>query len=223
MPKNDLERKEAWAAKVLARGEDGATRRERAEGRLPPGQHTVEKLPVLDLGIHPEVQKADWGLEIGGLVEVPLSLDWAALEALPQTEEVSDFHCVTTWSMYDCRWGGVPMSEILDRAKPTAGAKFVFFTSYDGYTTNLPVDALFAPGVVLATSLEGAPLPTRYGGPARVVIPQLYGWKSAKFVKEIEFCAQDKLGYWEKRGYSDTADPWLEERFRGKEIPEGWP
>jgi DMSO/TMAO reductase YedYZ molybdopterin-dependent catalytic subunit len=206
---------------MIAKGQPA--REERAEGRLPPGQHTVETLPVLDLGIHPEIADEDWRLEIGGLVEEPMNLDRAAVEALPQAEDVSDFHCVTTWSKYDCRWGGVPIGEILDRVRPTDEARFVFATSYDGYTTNFSIDALFAPGVFLATHLDGEPLPVRYGGPARLVIPQLYGWKSAKFVKAIEFRANDEPGYWEKRGYSDTADPWLEERFRGKDIPEGWP
>jgi len=220
MPKSYLERKEAWAAKVAAKG-GGVTRVERAEGRLPPGQHAVDKLPVLDLGIHPEISEMDWRLEIGGLVEEPMELDWAGLMALPQAEEVSDFHCVTTWSKYDCRWGGVPMAEILDRVRPADEARFVFLVSYDGYTTNFAIDALFAPGVFLATSLDGETLPARYGGPVRVVVPQLFGWKSAKFVKAIEFRAEDELGYWEKRGYSDTADPWLEERFRGAEVP-GW-
>ena len=204
---------------MVAKG--GAARTERAEGRLPPGQHTVEKLPVLDLGIHPEISKEEWCLGIGGAVEEKLQLDWAALQALPQAEDVSDFHCVTTWSRYDCRWGGVPMGEILDRVRPTDVAKFAFFTSYDGYTTNLPLDALFAPGVFLATSLDGEPLPLRYGGPLRVVIPQLFAWKSAKFIKRIDFREEDELGYWEKRGYSNTADPWLEERFSGEEVP-GW-
>jgi DMSO/TMAO reductase YedYZ molybdopterin-dependent catalytic subunit len=219
MAKSYLERKEAWAAKMIAKG--SAVRSERAEGRLPPGQHTVEKLPVLDLGIHPEISEAEWRLEIGGLVEAPLELDWDGLNALPQGEDVSDFHCVTTWSKYDCRWGGVPMGAILDLVRPKAEAGFVLFTSYDGYTTNLPLGALFAPGVFLAISLDGEPLPVKYGGPARVVLPQLFAWKSAKFIKAIEFRAEDELGYWEKRGYSNTADPWLEERFAGEEVP-GW-
>ncbi len=219
MPKSYLERKEAWAAKMRSRGE--GSRAERAEGRLPPGQHTVEKLPVLDLGIHPEIARDDWRLEVGGLVEEEVELDWAAMSAFPQTEDVSDFHCVTTWSRYDCRWGGVAFGELLDRVRPADGARFVLFTSFDGYTTNLALDALLAPGALLATSLDGEPLPVRYGGPVRALIPQLYAWKSAKFLKRIDFLAEQELGYWEKRGYSDTADPWLEERFRGAEVP-GW-
>ena len=217
MARTYLERKEAWAAKMRS----VPPRTERVEGRLPPGQHTVKELPVLDLGIHPEVATSDWQLEIGGLVEVPLALDWQALMALPQVEITSDFHCVTTWSKYDCCWGGVPMAEILDLVKPTDEARFVLFASHDQYTTNLPVAALFAQDALLATSLDGEALSVRHGGPVRVVIPQLYAWKSAKFINSIEFLAEDVAGYWEKRGYSNTADPWLEERFSGEEVA-GW-
>ena len=217
MARTYLERKEAWAAKMRSL----PARTERVEGRLPPGQHTVKELPVLDLGIHPQVANSDWQLQIGGLVEEPLVMDWQSLMALPQVEMTSDFHCVTTWSKYDCRWGGVPMTEILDLVKPTDQAGFVLFASHDDYTTNLPVAALFAQDVLLATSLDGEPLSVKHGGPVRVVIPQLYAWKSAKFINRIDFLAEDVPGYWEQRGYSNTADPWLEERFSGEEVP-GW-
>ena len=217
MARTYLERKEAWAAKMRSL----PARTERVEGRLPPGQHTVKELPVLDLGIYPEVAAPDWQLQIGGLVESSLTLDWEGLMALPQVDTTSDFHCVTTWSKYDCAWGGVPMAEILDRVKPTDEAGFVLFASHDDYTTNLPVTALFAPDALLATSLDGEPLSVKHGGPVRVVIPQLYAWKSAKFINRIDFLAEDVPGYWEQRGYSNTADPWLEERFSGEEVP-GW-
>ncbi|MCH2060905.1 MAG: sulfite oxidase-like oxidoreductase [Verrucomicrobiales bacterium] len=217
MARTYLERKEAWAAKMRS----VPARTERVEGRLPPGQHTVKELPVLDLGIHPEVAPPDWQLEIGGLVEEPLVMDWEGLMALPQVEITSDFHCVTTWSKYDCGWGGVPMAAILDLVKPKDQARFVLFSSHDDYTTNLPVAALFAGDALLATSLDGEPLSVQHGGPVRVVIPQLYAWKSAKFIRKIDFLAEDAPGYWEQRGYSNTADPWLEERFSGEEVP-GW-
>lgn len=219
MEKSYLERKEAWAEKMSSTA--GPARVERAEGRLPPGQHTVEELPVLDLGIHPKITNKEWTLEIRGKVEKELTFDWESLMQFTQSEEVSDFHCVTTWSKYDCRWGGVRMVDLLDLAKPTDEAAFVLFISYDGYTTNLPIRLLYGEGVLLATSLDGTPLPVKNGGPVRVVIPQLYAWKSAKFIKRIEVIAEDQPGYWEKRGYSNTADPWKEERFLGKEIP-GW-
>lgn len=188
--------------------------------RLPPGQHLAkERFPVLDLGIRPGLKPADWRLSIGGLVESPWCLDWEAFQGLPRVEEASDFHCVTTWSVFDARWGGVAVGEILSRVRPRPEARFLFVTCYDGYTTNLPVGAIQRAGVLLADRLHGKPLPEKHGGPVRLVVPQLYAWKSAKFVKAIEFRPVDEPGYWEKRGYSDTADPWREERFRGD--PDG--
>lgn len=183
--------------------------------RIPPGQHLAkERFPVLDLGIRPRIAKTDWRLAIRGLVEAPLDLSWSDFEALPRVEVVSDFHCVTTWTVLDADWGGVAFSEILSRVRPEPAARFAFFTCYDGYTTNVPLEALRADGVMLADRLNGEPLPEKHGGPVRVVIPRLYAWKSAKFIKTIELRADDEPGYWEKRGYSDTADPWKEERFR---------
>ncbi len=183
--------------------------------RLPPGQHPAkEKFPVLDLGIRPEISRQDWRLEITGLVEHPLSLSWDDFAALPRVERTSDFHCVTTWTVFDARWGGVAFTEILGRVKPLPEARFVHFTSHDGYTTNVPAASLASPDALLADWLGDAPLPVKHGGPVRVVIPRLYAWKSAKFIKVIEFLPEDRPGYWERRGYSDTADPWKEERFR---------
>ena len=219
MPKSYLDRKEAWAKKMIEKG--GLLRTERSSERLPPGQHTVEKLPILDLGIQPYIDKKDWVLKIGGEVENELELNWGNLQEFEQVEEISDFHCVTTWSKYDCRWGGVKMLELLDRVKPSSDCLHVLFVSYDGYTTNVPIEAVYSPYALLATSLSGESLPIKYGGPVRVVIPHLYAWKSAKYIKEIHFSDHLQLGYWEKRGYSNTADPWKEERFSEKEVP-GW-
>ena len=219
MSKSYLDRKESWAKKMA--GSSDLSREERSEGRLPPGQHTVEKLPVLDLGIQPKIEETDWTLEIGGEVENELKIDWKSLEKWDHVEEMSDFHCVTTWSKYDCKWGGVRMLEILDQVRPHSCAEHVLFVSYDGYTTNVPVEAVYSNHTLLATSLNGEPLSKQYGGPVRVIIPHLYAWKSAKFVKRIQFTNKMELGYWEKRGYSNTADPWREERFIAEEVP-GW-
>jgi len=219
MSKSYLDRKESWAKKMA--GSSDLSREERSEGRLPPGQHTVEKLPVLDLGIQPKIEEKDWALEIGGEVENELKIDWESLEKWDHVEEMSDFHCVTTWSKYDCKWGGVRMLEILDQVRPHSCAEHVLFVSYDGYTTNVPVEAVYSNHTLLATSLNGEPLSKQYGGPVRVIIPHLYAWKSAKFVKRIQFTNKMELGYWEKRGYSNTADPWREERFIAEEVP-GW-
>jgi DMSO/TMAO reductase YedYZ molybdopterin-dependent catalytic subunit len=209
--KSYTERKEAWAAKMRARGARALAVRSR--DRLPPGQHLVPNLQVLDLGMHPQISRDEWRLEIAGLVEHPTVLDWPALLALPQTERTSDFHCVTTWSRYDCRWQGVSFAALLDRVCPTEEARYAFFTASDGYTTNTPIDPLTDPDAMLAHSLDGAPLPVEHGGPLRVILPQLYAWKGAKWVSRIEFFAIDAHGYWEQRGYSNSADPWHNDRF----------
>ena len=214
MPKKSYEeRKAAWAAKQKAKQDAAPAQTERSTDRLPPGQHLTTGFPVLDLGLKPKVATADWSLEIGGLVENPITLDWQQLTALPQTTDTSDFHCVTTWSKFDCKWTGVAFSELLDLVKPTDEAAHVLYTAYDGYTTNTPLETLYDSDVLLATQFEGKPITTDHGGPARVIIPKLYAWKGTKFVKRIEFLPEDQLGYWEKRGYSNTADPWLEDRF----------
>jgi DMSO/TMAO reductase YedYZ molybdopterin-dependent catalytic subunit len=146
-------------------------------------------------------------------VEKPVELTWDAFNALPQVEDVSDFHCVTTWSKYDCRWGGVAFTTLYELVQPKPEARFVYFTSYDGYSTNVTLDACLDDDVLVATRFDGAPLSREHGGPARVIIPKLYAWKGAKFVSGITFLAEDKLGFWEVRGYSNTADPWTEDRY----------
>ena len=219
MSKSYLDRKEAWAKKMA--GSPDSSSKERSGDRLPLGQHTVEKLPVLDLGIQPRIGEEDWALEIGGEVENELRIDWKSLMKFNYVEEMSDFHCVTTWSKYDCKWGGFKMSEVLDEVRPHSDAEHVLFVSYDGYTTNVPIEAVYSKRTLLATSLNGKPLSTKHGGPVRIIIPHLYAWKSAKFVKQIVFTNKMQLGYWEKRGYSNTADPWREERFIDEEVP-GW-
>ncbi len=203
--------KQKWAEKQVARGIRPLA--ERAEGRLPPGQKLTDGFPVLDLGVQPNVPLAEWTLSLDGLVQNPTVLSWADFNALPQVSDVSDFHCVTTWSKYDCRWDGVPFTALYERVQPTAEARFVYFTSYDGYSTNVPLEQCLDDDVLIATRFNGEPLPLEHGGPARVIIPKLYAWKGAKFVKAISFLAEDKLGFWEVRGYSNTADPWREERY----------
>ena len=206
-----IEAKQRWAEKQVARGV--RARAERAEGRLPPGQKLTAGFPVLDLGVQPEVPLEQWRLTLDGLVEQPASLTWDGFHALPQVEDVSDFHCVTTWSKYDCRWGGVAFTTLYELARPKPEARFVYFTGYDGYSTNVPLEACLDDDVLVATRFDGQPLPREHGGPARVIIPKLYAWKGAKFVRGITFLAEDKLGFWEVRGYSNTADPWKEERY----------
>lgn len=203
--------KEAWARKQVARGV--TARDEASADRLPPGQKLTQGFPVLDLGIKPDIPLDAWTLTLDGAVEAPLVLDWSRFNALPQVEDVSDFHCVTTWSKFDCRWGGVAFTELYERVRPTAEARFVYFTGYDGYSTNVPLEQCLDDDVLIATHFDGAPLSQEHGGPARVIVPKLYAWKGAKFVKGVHFLTEDKLGFWEVRGYSNHADPFKEERY----------
>lgn len=203
--------KQKWAEKQVAGG--FRPRVEAAEGRLPPGQKLTAGFPVLDLGIQPDIPLTGWALTLDGLVDAPTTLTWETFSALPQVDDVSDFHCVTTWSKYDCRWGGVAFTTLYELAKPKPEARYVYFSSYDGYSTNVPLEKCLDDDVLVATRFDGAPVPREHGGPARVIIPKLYAWKGAKFVKTITFLAEDKLGFWEVRGYHNDADPWKEERY----------
>lgn len=201
--------KERWAARKS--GTARAT--ERSQDRVPPGQKLVTNFPVLDLGIKPEIPNPQWRLKIGGHVERPVTLDWDALMALPQTTDTSDFHCVTTWSQFDMEWQGVSFLALADLVQPKASATHVFFKSYDGYSTNNPLEVCLDEDVLIAHTWNGAPLPAEHGGPARVIIPKRYAWKGAKWIREITFLDRDILGFWELRGYSNTADPWTNDRF----------
>lgn len=206
-----IEAKQKWAEKQKARGVVPLSAP--AAGRLPPGQRLTTGFPVLDLGAQPHIRLGEWSLTLDGLVENPVTLDWEAFSALPQVEDVSDFHCVTSWSRYDCRWGGVAFTELYELVRPKPEAKFVYFTSYDGYSTNVSLERCLDEDVLVATSFDGEPVTREHGGPARVIIPKLYAWKGAKFVKTITFLEEDQLGFWEVRGYSNTADPWTEDRY----------
>jgi DMSO/TMAO reductase YedYZ molybdopterin-dependent catalytic subunit len=186
--------------------------------RVPPGQKVVKNFPVLDLGVRPGVVAASWTLRLHGLVEEEVSLDWNALRALPQVKEVSDFHCVTHWTQFDMDWEGVRARDVIALARPLHDAHFVTLASYDDYTTNLPLEALLDDDVLVAHSVFGQPITPEHGGPVRLVVPSRYGWKSAKWLKSIEFHAEDRPGFWEERGYHDNADPWTEERYADPTI-----
>ena len=181
--------------------------------RLPPGQHLVRDWPVLDLGQQPDVPTERWKLAIGGLVDHPVTLDWAAFMALPQTGLRSDIHCVTSWSRYDNDWLGVATRDLLDLVQPRDEAGYLMLHGSDGYTTNLTIEDFSSPEALLVHSWEGQPLPVDHGGPVRLVVPHLYFWKSAKWIRRIDFATADHPGFWEVRGYHNHADPWLEERY----------
>jgi DMSO/TMAO reductase YedYZ molybdopterin-dependent catalytic subunit len=188
--------------------------------RLPVGQHEVRNWPVLDLGELPEIDLSTWTLEVGGLVENSFTLTWDELMTLPQVDDVSDFHCVTTWSRYDNHWGGVRFRTIAERAVPKDEARFVLCTGYDRmpgtdipYTTNLPLERAIEDDVLLVHTWEGKPLPPAHGGPLRMITPKLYAWKGTKWIRKIEFLARNQRGFWELRGYSNSAEPWYNDRY----------
>jgi DMSO/TMAO reductase YedYZ molybdopterin-dependent catalytic subunit len=183
--------------------------------REPPGQNVFEKgeWPVLDLGETPQVPAERWQLVVDGAVEAPLTLSFAELLALPQVNEEADFHCVTGWSILDLAFGGVRLETIAALARPSSGATHVMTHGHDGYSTNLPLEEALKPDVLLVHAVEGKPLAAAHGGPVRIVVPQLWAWKGAKWVKRIEFLTHDRRGYWEIRGYSNTAHPWRDDRM----------
>ena len=183
------------------------------EQRLPPGQHLVEKWPVLDIGMKPTISREDWELVIDGAVAQPVRWSFEDFMAQPQEQFISDIHCVTTWSRYDNQWDGVSGQHILDLVKPLPEARHVIFHSYDGYTTNIKIDVMAEPNVLFAHSWEGQPLTVEHGAPVRAIVPSWYFWKSAKWIKRIEFSPVDQPGFWEQRGYHNEADPWKEERY----------
>ena len=181
--------------------------------RLPPGQRRVEDWPVLDLGVTPAVDRAKWKLVCDGLVQNPVTWDWDTFMAQPQVTMTSDIHCVTGWSRYDNTWTGVHALHVLEVAQPPPQARHIVFHSHDGYTTNVRLEYFADADVLLAHSWQGRPLDIEHGGPVRVVIPKRYFWKSAKWVRRIEFLAEDRPSYWEVNGYHNEADPWTEERY----------
>lgn len=206
------EAKERWARErrpVAGRGSDTGP----ATPRLPPGQTLVRDRPVLDLGTHPVVPARDWGLTVGGRVTRALRWGFADLLRQPQEEPVSDIHCVTGWSRHDNRWRGVSGRHLLALVAPRSDARFVIIKGFDAYTTVLPVADLARPGVLLATHWDGEPLSRAHGGPVRLVVPHLYFWKSAKWLRQLWFTDVAVKGTWEARGYHTRGDPWREERY----------
>lgn len=181
--------------------------------RIPAGQKQVTNFPVLDLGVKPDISTDQWQLKVFGLVEKEITLDWATYQSLNQIVDTSDFHCVTRWSQLDMDWQGVRARDILEMAMPLDNAKFATMHGYDGYTTNLPLEALLDDDVMIAHSVLGEPLTKEHGGPVRMVVPKRYAWKGAKWLKGIELHEHDRRGFWEVRGYHNDAFPFEEQRF----------
>lgn len=187
----------------------------RRENRVPPGQSRTKKWPVLDAAGTPRVDLSKWRLELEGLVEKPVSFTWEQFQELPRVRVFADFHCVTRWSRLGNVWEGVSTRALIGLAgglKP--GAAFVLAHAYDhGWTTNLPVNEFLSEDALIAILHDGEPLTPDHGAPARLIIPKLYAWKSAKWVGALEFLDHDRAGFWERNGYHMLGDPWKEQRF----------
>ncbi|MDA0265371.1 MAG: sulfite oxidase-like oxidoreductase [Cyanobacteria bacterium] len=180
--------------------------------RVPPGQHLAKGFPVLTYGSTPQITAEAWTLELFGL-GVAQTLSWADLMALPQQNFTADFHCVTTWSKLDVTWTGVSIPDLLAQIPVDPAAIHVMAHCYGDYTTNLALSDLLRPENFLAHTLLGEPLPADHGGPVRLVVPHLYAWKSAKWLKGLEFLSEEALGFWERNGYHRRGEPWAEERY----------
>jgi len=187
-------------------------KREKSE-RLPPGQYETGDFPVLSLGPTPTISKDDWVVEISGLIENPIRLNWQELSKLPQEAVIKDIHCVTKWSKFDTKWQGVSLDEIIKIVRPNPRATHIIAHSHDNYSTNLPIEDVANGKAFVALSYDGKDIESEHGGPARLLVPHLYFWKSAKWLKRIEFTDRDKPGFWETRGYHNYGDPWSEQRY----------
>jgi DMSO/TMAO reductase YedYZ molybdopterin-dependent catalytic subunit len=187
--------------------------RMKREGRLPPGQALTLKWPVLHHGSVPRFDPETWDFRTFGLVEKPLRLTWDEFMNLPRVEVTADFHCVTRWSRFDNRWEGVPFRALCDLTKPQREATHVLVHAEEGFTANVPLPDLLADDVLFAFQHDGEALPAEHGGPLRLVVPKLYAWKSAKWVRGLEFLPHDRAGFWEQNGYHMFGDPWKEQRF----------
>jgi len=187
--------------------------------RIPPGNHLTKGWPVLHFGPTPKFDEASWDFKVWGECEDPFTLSYADLKALPNTTLTADFHCVTTWSALDFEWTGVPFRTIAEMAHPTADAKWVIAHCENDYTSNLSMEAMMDDDVLLAWAKDGQDLDPEHGFPLRLVVPKRYAWKSAKWLRGIEFQRHNVRGFWELRGYHIHADPWTEERYSYQEGP----
>jgi DMSO/TMAO reductase YedYZ molybdopterin-dependent catalytic subunit len=181
--------------------------------RIPPGQYRTEKFPVLHYGSVPRTDLGRWEFKVFGDVDSPFTLTWDQLKALPRKTVHTDIHCVTRWTKLDTDWEGVAIQEILTRAQVRPTATHVIAHCEQGYTTNIPLDVLDDDDVLLADTFAGEPLELEHGWPLRLLVPKRYFWKSAKWLRGLEFLDHDQPGFWERYGYHNEGDPWKEERF----------
>jgi DMSO/TMAO reductase YedYZ molybdopterin-dependent catalytic subunit len=199
----------------FTRGFSGRGRAER-DPRLPPGQYdTGDRWPVLTAEVTPRIDTATWSFTVDGLVAKPTTWSWDEIHALPSSMYSGDIHCVTTWSKLGVNFQGVSVDTLLDAAGVQPTATFVMARSTTGYTTNLPLADVTGAKAWVVWDYEGKPLEVEHGGPARLLVPHLYFWKSAKWVSGLQLLDHDEPGFWERNGYHDRGDPWLEQRYQG--------
>jgi DMSO/TMAO reductase YedYZ molybdopterin-dependent catalytic subunit len=190
------------------------TSQENLSQRIPPGQKLTEKFPVLTYGDIPDIQTKDWTFTIEGLVKVKTIYNWNEMMSIEQIALTKDFHCVTQWSRLDNIWEGIKVKDLINKAGLLPNAKFALIYCYGGYTTNLPTKVLLDEDVLLAHKHDGNALLPEHGGPIRLIVPKLYAWKSAKWIKGIKLIETEELGFWENLGYHSYGDPWKEQRFK---------
>ena len=203
------------AGEFVSRGFEGKKGREAPANRLPPGQYVTDDWPVLSAGPTPRIPLDQWTFSIEQSGKEVASWTWEEFQRLPSQEFMADIHCVTKWSKLDTRWRGVSLDTLLEQIELDPNIRFMTAFSYGGYTTNLPVPEILNGQAFVAYLSDGKPLPPEHGGPARLVVPHLYFWKSAKWVHGLRFMTDDKPGFWENFGYNNHGDPWKEERYSG--------
>jgi len=195
----------------VSRGFRGRQRRDVDPARVPPGQYVVDDFPVLSAGPTPRTDTADWSFRIDGEIDEPLSWTWDELMALPQETFTVDIHCVTKWTKLDTTWTGVSIDTLLDGVDTEA--EHIVAKCDGDYTTNVPLEDVTGGRAWLAHTFAGEPLAAEHGGPARLLVPHLYFWKSAKWVRGLTLTIEDQPGFWELAGYHNYGDPWREQRY----------
>ena len=185
--------------------------------RIPPGQRLVKGWPILQVGPVPRFDEANWDFTVDGLVESPFTLSYSEVKGLPNVRVTADMHCVTGWTTLDNEWAGVSLRTLIERASPTSEARWVIAHSEGGYTSNLSLEAMSDDDVLIAWANRDEPLAAEHGFPLRLVVPKRYAWKSAKWLRGLEFADVNRRGFWETRGYHVHADPWPEERYAYQE------
>jgi DMSO/TMAO reductase YedYZ molybdopterin-dependent catalytic subunit len=201
--------------RFISRGFSGRRQTPETAGRVPPGQYLVRDFPVLSAGPTPRTPLDQWTFTIQGLVREPAKWTWEAFLQLPSQEFIRDIHCVTKWSKLDTRWQGVTIDTLFEHVEIDPKAMYVTAFCDGGYTTNIPLADLVDGQAFVGYQYDGAPLAPEHGGPARLVVPHLYFWKSAKWVRGLHLMAEDRPGFWEGLGYHNRGDPWKEERYSG--------